>query len=209
MEPPPPMDMDTDEQGDTEEETDDDSSSAEIDEDTDEKEEEPDEPPLLIPNEFMFGVERVNLDSKLLKFRKWTRRGKGGKRAKIFSLLRGRFVKAIFPKGSGQSKQKLAIGATLRAAAPHQKSRRNRAVGTKNEGRPVLVQKDDFRIKRMSRKAGTLIIFVVDASGSMALNRMNAAKGASVELLAEGECRVLFLLRKYSEMLLSLMLTSS
>ena len=33
------------------------------------------------------------------------------------------------------------VGATLRAAAPHQKSRRKHAIGTKNEGRPVLIQK--------------------------------------------------------------------
>lgn len=180
----PPMtedshDQDTDDtENEIEEET-------QLEPDDSEREEDQNEPeePMAIPEEFFFEAAKdVHIDPSLLKVSRWTRRGRGGKRAKLFNLLRGRFVKAIFPKGK---KGRLAVAATLRAAAPYQKSRRKRAIGTRKEGRLVHVIKDDFRIKRMSRKAGTLVIFCVDASGSMALNRMNAAKGAAIQLLSD------------------------
>jgi magnesium chelatase subunit D len=138
---------------------------------------------LQVPQEFIFGVDSVPLDPKILLFQQWARKGKSGKHSKIFNLRRGRFVKAIFPKGMGQGR--IAVGATLRAAAPYQLVRRERAQGTQHADKLVHIRDDDFRIQRLARKAGSLVIFVVDASGSMALNRMGAAKGAAMALLQE------------------------
>ena len=98
---------------------------------------------------------------------------------------RGRYVKSEFPRG-GVIK-KIAVDATLRAAAVHQFSRRRRRgidSGSPDAHR-VWIEKDDLRIKRMSRKAGVLTVFALDASGSMALHRFDIAKGAALTLLSE------------------------
>lgn len=69
-----------------------------------------------------------------------------------------------------------AIDATLRAAAPN---------GVNADGKPI-VHSDNIRQKIRSSTADTLILFVVDASGSMAARkRMEAVKGAIVALLTD------------------------
>jgi magnesium chelatase subunit D len=90
-------------------------------------------------------------------------------------LRRGRYQRAVAASG-GQPR--VALDATLRAAAPFQNARR-----ASRPHRPFIVEARDLRYKLMSRKAGALYIFAVDASGSMALNRIRQAKGALAALL--------------------------
>jgi magnesium chelatase subunit D len=92
-------------------------------------------------------------------------------------------------RGELRAGARLNVIETLRAAAMWQPLRRReralRSGGPEPLARRVDVRKDDFRITHFRNQTETTTIFVVDASGSAALNRLAEAKGAVELLLAD------------------------
>lgn len=83
-------------------------------------------------------------------------------------------------RGALRPGDRLNLPETLRAAIPWQKLR---AAGS---GEVLIkVRKDDFRIRRFVQRQATTTIFLVDASGSSAFQRLAEAKGAVELLLAK------------------------
>ncbi|MEO1241880.1 MAG: magnesium chelatase subunit D [Pseudomonadota bacterium] len=110
--------------------------------------------------------------------------GSGGKSgAPVESKLKGRPLGSR--KGNVRDGGRLDVIATLRTAAPWQKLRSQSAfAGGDRQGR-LSVYPEDISIKRFKGRTESVVIFVVDASGSSAMHRMAEAKGAVELLLAD------------------------
>jgi magnesium chelatase subunit D len=100
------------------------------------------------------------------KSRTQSRRASGAKAALVQG--RGRYTRSVVFRSAGA---RIAIDATLRAL-----------VGLQSTLRPP-VNRQALRYKLLKHKQGTLFVFAIDASGSMAANRIARAKTTILKLL--------------------------
>ncbi len=117
---------------------------------------------------------------------KLTRKQAGRRSSTRTERRRGRYVRSRPADGL---RDDIAFDATLRQAAPHQleRSQRNGNDGNDGNGDVALhVTKEDLQRKVRIRRTANLVLFVVDASWSMAAaERMEATKGAILSLLLD------------------------
>jgi magnesium chelatase subunit D len=108
---------------------------------------------------------------------------------------RGRSIGAL-PRRKPRSGERLHLLASIRAAAPFQKLRRVSEENTEDLGNTsrqaaaglphrIHLRPNDLHVHREKKRRGNTTVFVVDASGSMALQRLSEAKGAIEILLAD------------------------
>jgi magnesium chelatase subunit D len=103
-------------------------------------------------------------------------KGKGGPLGRRSRII-GQAGLPVGDRENGETSGDVALAATVRAAAPHQKMRGR-------EGPGLEVRPNDLRQNVREGREGNLILFLVDASGSMAARkRMSAVKGAVLSLL--------------------------
>ncbi len=155
---------------------------------------------IQVGNEFRARKLNTQLD-------KITRNAAGKRSMTKTKRKRGRYIRAQLATGKVTD---LAFDATLRAAAVHQKKRREENEGQVGDDRApttdeltsavvnrpssvarppspaFLIRKTDLHKKIRVRRSANLILFVVDASWSMAVaERMMATKGAIMSLLTD------------------------
>ncbi|MCK6626589.1 MAG: VWA domain-containing protein [Anaerolineae bacterium] len=107
---------------------------------------------------------------------KMTRQTAGKRSYTRTDRKRGRYIQARPAQGKPKD---VAFDATFRAAAPFQ-------LGRDRSERALAVERQDIQDKVRVRRAANLILFVVDASWSMAAaERMEATKGAIMSLLLD------------------------
>lgn len=118
----------------------------------------------------------VSIDTKDLKHERdrLMRKASGRRNRTRTSRKTGRYVRSTAQRKTND----LAFDATLRAAAPMQLKR-------DKKGMAVCIEPEDIREKIRERKTSTLMVFVVDASGSMGTRLMSETKGAIMFLLLE------------------------
>jgi magnesium chelatase subunit D len=105
-----------------------------------------------------------------------TEKGKGGPLGRR-SRVSGETGHPVADRENGGRPRDVALAATVRAAAPHQRARGGEEPG-------IEVRTCDLRQNVREGREGNLILFLVDASGSMAARkRMSAVKGAVLSLL--------------------------
>ncbi|NDJ75081.1 MAG: VWA domain-containing protein [Chloroflexi bacterium] len=109
-----------------------------------------------------------------------TRKARGRRSRTRTDGKHGRYIQA---RPAGEKTSDIAFDATLRAAAPYQIERDDEREANQLA---YSIRKEDLQRKVRVRKAANLILFVVDASWSMAVaERMNATKGAIMSLLTD------------------------